>query len=152
MSKKTQWLNDAAELRGFLANRNIDAKQFATRAGMTVEQLERVLSGKKAIDLATIEKIEKAKTAYPLTKQTMDIASFIKRLELSWKTCFNAHITRSEMCNMFIVKMDGLDSNSDIMRICVEYSGRFENKFHMALLFIDSLKKIPHFIWEKISV
>lgn len=149
MSNKEKWLNDTAELRGFLANRNIDAKVFATRAGMTPEQLERVLSGKKVIDLETEEKIHKAKKAYPLAKQTMDIQTFVKRLQYTWKTKFNAYITRKEVCNMFIVKLDGI--NSDILRSCVDYSGRFERKHGMSLLFIDSNeKKIPNFVWEKL--
>jgi transcriptional regulator with XRE-family HTH domain len=149
MSKK-DWLNDAAELRGFLSNRNIDAKQFATRAGMTPEQLERVLSGKKAIDIATAEKIIKAKKAYPLTKQVMDIQIFVKRLRHAWHFS-SAHIARSEVCNMFIVALEGLEDNSDLMRSCVDYSGWFEQKFSMALLFVDAKhKKTYNFIWEEL--
>ena len=147
---KENWLNDAAELRGFLVNRDIDAKMFATRAGMTVEQLERVLSGKKAIDLATAEKICKAKKAYPLTKQVMDIQIFVKRLRHSWHFQ-TAEITRKEVCNMFIVALEGLDDNSDLMRSCVDYSGRFEQKFSMALLFIDANNaKKYDFVWEEL--
>ena len=148
MSKKTQWLNNAAELRGFLANRNIDAKQFATRAGMTPEQLECVLKGNKAIDLVTSEKIIKAKKAYPLTRQVMDIEIFVKRLRLSWHFK-SAQIARKEVCNMFIVKFDGLESNSELMQGCVDYSARFEQKFSMPLLFIDAKHaKKYDFIWE----
>lgn len=147
---KENWLNDAAELRGFLVNRNIDAKMFATRAGMTVEQLERVLSGKKAIDLATAEKICKAKKAYPLTKQVMDIQIFVKRLHHAWHFQ-TAEITRKEVCNMFIVALEGLEDNSDLMRSCVDYSGRFEQKFSMALLFVDAKhKKKYDFVWEEL--
>ena len=150
MSKKTQWLNDAAELRGFLANRNIDVKQFATRAGMTPEQLERVLSGKKAIDLAMSDKIEKAKKAYPLIKQIMDIQIFVKRLKLAWHFQ-SAQIARKEVCNMFVVKLDGLDSNSNLMEGCVNYSARFEEKFSMPLLFIDAKHaKKYDFVWEEL--
>ena len=150
MSKKTQWLNDAAELRGFLANRNIDAKQFATRAGMTFEQLERVLSGNKAIDLATTEKIIKAKKAYPLTKQVLDIQIFVNRLSLAWHFK-SAQIARKEVCNMFIVKFDGLESNSGLMQGCVDYSARFEKKFSMPLLFIDAKHaKKYDFIWDEL--
>ena len=147
---KENWLNDAAELRGFLANRNIDAKMFATRAGMTVEQLERVLSGKKAIDLATAEKICKAKKAYPLTKQVMDIQIFAKRLRHAWHFS-SVHIARSEVCNIFIVALEGLEDNHDLTRSCVDYSGRFEQKFSMPLLFIDAKYKIFYdFVWEKL--
>lgn len=142
--RRDDWLNDAAELRGFLANRNIDVKKFATRAGMTPEQLERVLNGNKAIDLATAEKIHKAKKAYPLTKQIMDIQAFVKRLRFN-----SAQITRKEVCNMFIVVLDNLETNSDAMRSCVDYSGRFERKFSMPLLFLDSKhKKMFYFVWE----
>ena len=149
MSKKN-WLNDIAELRGFLANRNIDAKQFATRAGMTFEQLERVLSGKKAIDIATAEKIIKAKKAYPLTRQVIDIEIFVKRLSLAWHFK-SAQIARIEVCNMFIVKYDGLESNSGLMQGCVDYSARFEQKFSMQLLFIDAQHtKKYDFIWEEL--
>lgn len=149
---KENWMNDAAELRGFLANRGIDAKMFATRAGMTPEQLERILSGKKAIDLATAEKICKAKKAYPLTKQTIEVQSFVKRLRLAWHFS-SAHITRSEVCNMFIVALEGLESNSDLTRSCVDYSGRFEQKFSMPLLFIDAkYKKFYNFVWEELLV
>ena len=149
MSKKN-WLNDAAELRGFLANRNIDAKQFPTRAGMTPEQLERVLSGKKAIDLAMAEKICKAKKAYPLTKQITEIQIFVKRLRHAWHFS-SAHIARSEVCNMFIVALEGLESNSDLTRSCVDYSGRFEDKFSMPLLFIDTkYKKFYNFVWDEL--
>lgn len=149
MSKK-DWLNDAAELRGFLSNRNIDAKQFATRAGMTPEQLERVLSGKKAIDIATAEKIIKAKKAYPLTKQVMDIQIFMKRLSLVWHFK-SAQIARKEVCNMFVVKFEGLESNSNLMQSCVDYSARFENKFAMPLLFIDAkYAKKYDFVWEEL--
>ena len=147
---KEKWLNDAAELRGFLVNRDIDAKMFATRAGMTPEQLERILSGKKAIDLATAEKICKAKKAYPLTKQVMDIQTFVKRLRHAWHFQ-TAEITRSEVCNMFIVALEGLEDNSDLMRSCVDYSGRFEQKFSMALLFVDAKhKKTYDFVWEEL--
>lgn len=147
---KEKWLNDAAELRGFLANRNIDAKMFATRAGMTPEQLERVLSGKKAIDLATAEKICKAKKAYPLTKQVMDIQTLLKRLRHAWHFS-SAHIARSEVCNMFIVALEGLEDNHELTRSCVDYSGRFEQKFSMPLLFIDAkYKKFYDFVWEKL--
>lgn len=150
MSKKTQWLNDAAELRGFLANRNIDAKQFATRAGMTPEQLERVLSGKKSVDLATTEKIEKAKKAYPLTKQVMDIQIFVKRLKIAWHFK-SAQIARKEVCNMFVVKFEGLESNPNLMQGCVDYSARFEKKFSMPLLFIDANNaKKYDFVWEEL--
>ena len=147
---KEKWLNDAAELRGFLANRNIDAKMFATRAGMTPEQLERVLSGNKAIDLTTAEKIHKAKKAYPLTKQVMDIQIFVKRLRHAWHFQ-TAEIARSEVCNMFIVALEGLGDNSDLMRSCVDYSGRFEQKFSMPLLFVDAKHaKKYDFIWEEL--
>lgn len=147
---KEKWLNDAAELRGFLVNRNIDAKMFATRAGMTPEQLERVLSGKKAIDFATAEKICKAKKAYPLTKQVVDIQSFVKRLRHAWHFQ-TAEITRKEVCNMFIVALEGLEDNSDLMRSCVDYSGRFEQKFSMALLFVDAKhEKTYDFVWEEL--
>ena len=150
MNKKTQWLNDAAELRGFLANRNIDAKQFATRAGMTFEQLERVLSGKKAIDIATAEKIVKAKKAYPLTRQVIDIEIFVKRLSLAWHFK-SAQIARKEVCNMFVVKFDGLESNSGLMQGCIDYSARFEQKFSMPLLFIDAQHaKKYDFVWEEL--
>lgn len=149
MSKKN-WLNDIAELRGFLANRNIDAKQFATRAGMTFEQFERVLSGKKAIDLTTIEKIDKAKKAYPLTKQVLDIEIFVKRLSLAWHFK-SAQIARKEVCNMFVVKFEGLESNSGLMQGCVDYSARFEQKFSMPLLFIDAKHaKKYDFVWEEL--
>lgn len=147
---KEKWLNDASELRGFLANRNIDAKQFATRAGMTPEQLERVLSGKKAIDLATSDKIEKAKKAYPLTKQVMEIQIFVKRLSLAWHFK-SAQIARKEVCNMFVVKFDGLESNSGLMQGCIDYSARFEQKFSMPLLFIDANNaKKYDFVWEEL--
>lgn len=150
MSKKTQWLNDAAELRGFLANRNIDVKQFATRAGMTPEQLERVLSGKKSVDLATSDKIEKAKKAYPLTKQVMDIQIFVKRLSLAWHFK-SAQIARKEVCNMFVVKFEGLDSNPNLKQGCVDYSERFEKKFSMPLLFIEAQHaKKYDFVWEEL--
>lgn len=148
--RREDWLNDAAELRGFLVNRNIDAKVFATRAGMTPEQLERVLSGKKAIDLATAEKICKAKKAYPLTKQVMDIQTLLKRLRHAWYFS-SAHIARSEVCNMFIVALEGLEDNHELTRSCVDYSGRFEQKFSMPLLFIDAkYKKMYDFVWEKL--
>lgn len=147
---KTNWLNDAAELRGFLANRNIDAKQFATRAGMTAEQLERVLSGKKEIDLTMAEKICKAKKAYPLTKQITEIQIFVKRLSLAWHFK-SAQIARKEVCNMFIVKFEGLESNSGLMKGCVDYSARFEQKFSMPLLFVDANNaKKYDFIWEEL--
>lgn len=146
--RRDDWLNDAAELRGFLANRNIDAKMFATRAGMTPEQLERVLNGNKAIDLATSEKIHKAKKAYPLTKQIMDIQAFVKRLRFN-----SAQVARKEACNMFIVVLECLETNSDAMRSCVDYSGRFEQKFGMPLLFLDAKhKKTFDFIWEELLV
>lgn len=149
MSKKN-WLNDAAELRGFLANRNIDTQHFSTRAGMTIEQLERVLSGKKAIDLAIAEKIEKAKKAYPLTKQVMDIQIFVKRLSLAWRFK-SAQIARKEVCNMFVVKFEGLESNPTLKKGCVDYSERFEQKFSMALLFIDAQHaKKYDFVWEEL--
>lgn len=149
MSKKN-WLNDAAELRGFLANRNIDAKQFATRAGMTVEQLERVLIGKKEIDLTMAEKICKAKKAYPLTKQITEIQIFVKRLSLAWHFK-SAQIARKEVCNMFIVKFEGLESNSGLKQGCIDYSARFEQKFSMPLLFIDANNaKKYDFVWEEL--
>ena len=148
--RRDDWLSDVAELRGFLANRNIDAKMFATRAGMTPEQLERVLNGNKAIDLATAEKICKAKKAYPLTKQTMDIQIFVKRLRHAWHFS-SAQVARKEICNMFIVALEGLEGNSDLMRSCVDYSGRFEQKFSMALLFVDAKhKKTYDFVWEEL--
>lgn len=150
MSKKAQWLNEATELRGFLANRNIDVKQFATRAGMTPEQLERVLSGRKAVDLSTMEKIEKAKKAYPLTKQIMDIQIFVKRLRIAWDI-ESAQIARKEMCNMFVVKLGGLDTNSNLMQSCVDYSARFEQKFSMPLLFVEAKNaKKYDFVWEEL--
>lgn len=150
MSNREKWQNDAAELRGFLVNRNIDAKQFATRAGMTFEQLERVLSGKKAIDLTTAEKIHKAKKAYPLTKQVLDIEIFVKRLSLAWHFQ-SAQIARKEVCNMFIVKFEGLESNSGLMQGCIDYSARFEQKFSMPLLFIDAKHtKNYDFVWEEL--
>lgn len=149
MSKEKR-LNDAAELRGFLANRGIDAKMFATRAGMTIEQLERVLSDKKAIDLTTAEKICKAKKAYPLTKQITEIQIFVKRLSLAWRFK-SAQIARKEVCNMFVVALEGLEDNSDLMRSCVDYSGRFEQKFSMALLFIDAkCSKKYDFVWDEL--
>lgn len=148
--RREDWLNDASELRGFLVNRNIDAKVFATRAGMTPEQLERVLNGNKAIDLATADKIHKAKKAYPLTKQVMDIQIFVKRLRHAWYFS-SAQVTRKEVCNMFIVVLEGLETNSDAMRSCVDYSGRFEQKFGMPLLFLDAKhKKIFNFVWEEL--
>lgn len=150
MSKES-WLNDAAELRGFLANRHIAPKMFATRAGLTIEQFEKILSGKKAVDLTTMERIVKAKKAYPLTKQLIELQRFVQMLQHAWKKDFNAMVARHEISNTFVVKMDGIASSSEIMQACVSYSGRFENKWHSPLLFIDAKDlNFSNFVWEKL--
>lgn len=80
----------------------------------------------------------------------MDIQIFIKRLKLAWHLK-SAQIARKEVCNMFIVKFDGLESNPNLMQGCVDYSARFEHKFSMPLLFIDAkYKKTYDFVWEEL--
>ena len=150
MSKEI-WLNNAAELRGFLANRHIAPKMFATRAGLTIEQFEKILSGKKAVDLTTMERIKKAKKSYPLTKQLLEIQRFVQTLQHAWKKDFNAMVARNEISNTFVVKMDGIDSSSEIMQACVNYSGHFENKWHSPILFIDAKDtNFCNLVWENV--
>lgn len=142
-------LNEVSELKAFLENRRINYDNFATRAGLTVPQLERILSGKKAIDATLAGQIAKAKSCYPLVKQTLDIQNFVNNLQRNLHIDLKARFARCEKLNMFIIELNGIDS--DTMETCVSYSARFEKYYKMAILFVDAKdKKFPRFAWRKL--
>ena len=144
---KTKALAIGVELQGFIRTHNTTEKEFAQRAGLTIEELRAVLYGKEDMRLSLYCTIEATKKAYPTLNMVQDIKKFIGKLRGN-KT-YDVRYSHNTTADMHVVELPEKEynKNSTMIRL-VNYASRFSKRFGSALVFVSSADEYKAETWE----